>query len=279
MRGPVPVVWTGFVPLPGPVTDRRRGRALACGVVSGELSTELSTAVESGDWYHTIELPGGQVTPGFFDHRSVLSRYPLPADMTGSRVLDVGSADGFFSFEMERRGASVLALDVPDRSKLDFPAPLLRRPEGERFKSPVDKFELVRDALGSKVERRLLSAYEISPETVGTFDVVFVGSVLIHTRDPVAILMRLASVCSREILMVEVIDRRLDRSSKPLARFQGMTPHLTWWIPNRAAWTDMLGSAGFEDVRHLAKFVVPYGRGRRGGVLHSAMRARPASAP
>ena len=239
----------------------------------GAVTSDLSASLARDDWYHTIELPGDLVTPGFFDHRSVIGRYPFPVDMSGLRVLDVGSADGFFSFEMERRGANVVSLDAPDRSKLDFPVPLRSRSEGDRFKTLVDNFDLVREVLGSKVERRLLSAYEIAPETVGTFDAVFVGSVLVHLRDPVGVLMKLASVCTGKLLMVEGIDGRLDRRSVPAARFEGMSPHLTWWIPNRAGWSDMLQSAGFGQVEQLDKFVVPYGRGRRGGVLHAAFRA------
>ncbi|MDE3198431.1 MAG: TIGR04290 family methyltransferase, partial [Acidobacteriota bacterium] len=65
-------------------------------------------------WYHSIELPDGGVIEG---HQSVeqlrrrIAQFPIPADLTGRRVLDIGAWDGWFSFEMERRGASVLAVD------------------------------------------------------------------------------------------------------------------------------------------------------------------------
>ena len=55
-------------------------------------------------WYHTLELPGGIVTPGWFDLRGVVDRLPWP-DVRGKRCLDVGTYDGFYAFELERRGA------------------------------------------------------------------------------------------------------------------------------------------------------------------------------
>ncbi|HZT66402.1 MAG TPA: methyltransferase domain-containing protein [Acidimicrobiales bacterium] len=243
------------------------------------MGPEQQDLLSGSDWYHTIELPDGRVTPGFFDHRSVVGRYQLPDDLSGVRALDVGCADGFFSFELERRGAEVVAIDAPDRNSLDFPAPLRRESGRETLRALVDNFEVVRTALGSKVDRRLMTVYEIKPEDLGLFDLVFVGSILIHLRDPAAALMKLAAVCRGQIQVVEEVDRRLDRSRRPLARLQALSPHLTWWIPNQAGWSDLLVAAGFDQVERLGRFVVPYGRGRRGGILHAGFRARPVVPP
>jgi hypothetical protein len=45
----------------------------------------------------------------------------LPADLTGRRALDVGSFDGFSAFELERRGADVVAIDVEDVGAVPLP--------------------------------------------------------------------------------------------------------------------------------------------------------------
>ena len=58
----------------------------------------------AGPWYHTLDLGSGVVTEGMFDLRPVVDRYGLPARMDGMRALDVGTWDGFWAFEMERRG-------------------------------------------------------------------------------------------------------------------------------------------------------------------------------
>ncbi len=63
-----------------------------------------------------------------FDLRPYVDRYGLPADLSGLRVLDVGTFEGFWAFELERRGASVTALDVDRIQQLDWP-PRLRPAE------------------------------------------------------------------------------------------------------------------------------------------------------
>src|SRR5579871_715986 len=75
-------------------------------------------------WYHSIELPDGTVIPGIqtIDQlRARIAQYPIPRDLTGKRVLDIGAWDGWFSFEMERRGATVVAVDSA-RQKTFFEA-------------------------------------------------------------------------------------------------------------------------------------------------------------
>src|SRR5204862_8084613 len=115
-------------------------------------------------WYHTSARGNGVVTTGMFDHRPVLARYPIPADLSGKRCLDVATMDGFWAFEMERRGAaSVVAIDLDDPEDLDWPASL--RPQHDRTldETKGDRFALAREALGSQVERVILSAYDLSP--------------------------------------------------------------------------------------------------------------------
>jgi tRNA (mo5U34)-methyltransferase len=63
------------------------------------------------------------VTPGWIDTRAVAGRIPLPFSLAGQRCLDVGTFDGFWAFEMERRGAAeVIAIDILDPAKFDWPA-------------------------------------------------------------------------------------------------------------------------------------------------------------
>jgi hypothetical protein len=67
-------------------------------------ATDLRAAVAANPvWYHSIELAPGLVTPGHIDLRPVARRV-LPERMEG-RALDVGTFDGFWAFELERRGA------------------------------------------------------------------------------------------------------------------------------------------------------------------------------
>ena len=68
-------------------------------------------------WFHKIQIMPDLKTPGWSDPiTEKLPFYGLPGDLTGKRVLDIGCAEGFFSFEAEARGArEVVAIDsFPD---------------------------------------------------------------------------------------------------------------------------------------------------------------------
>src|SRR5690348_5922792 len=82
-------------------------------------------------WYHTQELAPGLVTPGMFDLRPFVGHYGLPDDLTGKRALDIGTFEGFWAFEIERRGADVTAIDVDRIQDLDWP-PRLRPDTDDR---------------------------------------------------------------------------------------------------------------------------------------------------
>src|SRR3954451_2613809 len=123
-------------------------------------AADLQAEVERYPWYHTLELGNGVVTKGMFDHRPHMKHSPIPEDLTGKRCLDVATMDGYWAFEMERRGAaSVTALDLENPDDLDWPASL--RPDHDKTmdETKETRFNLAKEALDSKVERVLLSAY------------------------------------------------------------------------------------------------------------------------
>src|SRR5256885_386190 len=86
-----------------------------------QATDELLAQARERTWYHTIELAPGYATPGWFDLRSDVPYYGLPERMDGLRALDVGTWDGFWAFEMERRGAEVVALVVDHENDYDWP--------------------------------------------------------------------------------------------------------------------------------------------------------------
>src|SRR5436309_8032262 len=114
-------------------------------------SQNAAERVSARSWYHTLELAPGLTTQGWFDLRPFVSRYGLPERMDGMRALDVGTWDGFWAFEMERRGAEVLALDLDDPQDLDWPP--RRRPPAGATERRGEGFELAKEILGSRVER------------------------------------------------------------------------------------------------------------------------------
>ena len=101
---------------------------------------------------------------------------------------------------------------------------------------------------GSKVERVNWSIYDALPEDLGTFDIVFCGSVLIHLRDQVLAIERIGNLCSGTFISVEAYDPWLNLLPFPIARWQAAREAaVVFWEPNVRAWKGMLTTAGFRE--------------------------------
>jgi len=269
---------------------------------------ELAARVAALDWYHVLELPGGVRTRGHFDPRRIVHKVPLPASLHGRRALDVGTWDGFWAFELERRGAAeVVAVDLQHAEQWDWPVPADPRLQAgqQRYLAGVKAgnrgFDVAKAALGSAVTRRELSVYDLSPDTVGTFDFAYLGTLLMHLRDPVRALMALRSVVTGEAVIADGVDAIPSwlRPNTPVARLEGQSEPW-WWQPNRAALHRMAEAAGWEVLERTPVFFLPLGpahprpplgrralratlsaRGRERllvrllGVPHAALRVRP----
>lgn len=233
----------------------------------------LAHDVRALDWYHTIELPEGVVTPGHFDTRRAVEHVPLPESLAGRRCLDVGTCDGFWAFQMERLGASeVVGIDVDDPAERDYPATFQGGVgDAGRAKST---FALVKDALGSSAERVPMNVYDLSEERVGRFDLAFVGAILLHLRDPIRALEAVRSVAD-EVLVADTIwltgTRLFPR--RPVAMLDGKRTS-RWWTANMAGLRRFVASAGFEVIGSGGPFFVPFGEGHR-GPRRTRKRARP----
>jgi tRNA (mo5U34)-methyltransferase len=226
------------------------------------LDPEVRARIAAHDhWYHTIDLPDGVTTNGFFDLRAISDGLPWP-DVRGKRCLDVGTYDGYFAFQLEQRGAAeVVAVDVPSKDMYDWPAevrPGLVSPSAadQLFYQTVNGtgFSLAAQALGSKAKWTPLSIYDLDPANVGRFDVVVCSSLLLHLRDPIRALEAVRSICTGDFMSFEPIDLRLTAVHRRMAvaRFDGSGLNCQWWTPNGAAQYRMMTSAGFA-VLHVGK--------------------------
>ncbi len=229
--------------------------------------TDARAAVAANPlWYHTMDVAPGVVTPGWFDLRPILDRLPWP-DVRGLRCLDVGTYDGHLAFELERRGASeVVATDLSDHAEWDWPARLraLGGAQLGAIAGPVKGtgFRIARELLGSRAERVECSVYDLSPERMGTFDVVVCGSLMLHLRDPVRALEAIRSVCTGALLSAEQILPRPEwgpRARRPAAELDGLSELCQWWTPNRAGHRRMVEAAGFDVERATDPYCIPLG--------------------
>jgi tRNA (mo5U34)-methyltransferase len=255
-------------------------------------------------WYHTIEVAPGVVTPGAFDLRPVVDRLPWP-DVRGKRCLDVGTYDGFLALELERRGAAeVVAVDLPGHEYWDWEVhqrelgpEYMRRVAGPKVGGGA---RVATELLGSSVRLEHASVYELDPGSLGTFDVVVCGSLLLHLRDPLRAVAAIRSVCEGLFLCTNHVELGLTllHPRRPLFRLDGTSGATQWWLATRAGNRQLLRASGFELVRESRLYAIPFGPGRprpsrrrrplsalrrlgrvavagRDGVVHQALLTRP----
>ena len=184
-------------------------------------------------WYHTIELPDGTVIEGLQSleqQRQRLRQFAVPEDLTGKRVLDIGAWDGWFSFEMERRGAEVLAVDATKNTRL---------------------LE-ARQLLGSRIGYHIADICRLTAKDVGTFDIVLFFGVLYHVKHPLLALENVCGMC-REMACIESFVTDADPRGIPLMEFyetnelRGQADN--WVGPNLACLMAFCRTAGFARVQ------------------------------
>lgn len=219
--------------------------------VIGKRTADLVDQVNKIKWFHSIDLGNGIVTPGNDDSAAKLRQLALPADLAGMTVLDIGAWDGFFSFEAERRGAKrVLAVDQFCWSG-----------EGS---GTQDGFNLARRILNSNVEDYEVDVLSLSPEILGTFDVVLFLGVLYHMKRPLAALRNVASV-TKDLLILETHVDLLDVKVPAVAIYPGReldNDPTNWCGPNLLALKWMLEDVGFADVKFVFRSPMWWRAGR-----------------
>lgn len=236
-----------------------------------DTSQPLSHAVKAYRWYHTIELAPGVVTPGMFDHRPVVDRYLLPRELSGMRCLDVGTMDGFWAFEMERRGASeVVAADLAAVDDLDWPPHWRMRVEPTLDATKRARFDLVRGALGSNVRRIERSIYDLDDD-LGQFDLIFCGDLLTHLKDPVTAIQHLHRVCRGSAIVCNPVKRFRFGGHRALAEFDGMD-EFRWWLLSEASIERMMRACGFARIERGRRFELPTVEGGSWRGLRAVMR-------
>lgn len=230
-------------------------------VVDDPQAAALREKIKDVYWYHTIDLGHGVVTPGLVDNRSEVD-LGLPADLTGKRCLDIGTFDGFWAYEMERRGAAeVVALDLNSLEDVD-----LRPRSRQRWIDEVitargstalgEAFQIVHDIRDSKVQRKILSVYELSPDKIGMFDFVYFGDIIVHLRDPQLAIENIFSVTRGAAHIASAFDPDLDQSGEPLMKVHPSSGDFIWWSFSSASLKKMMELAGFDPVEEAAKYHV-----------------------
>jgi tRNA (mo5U34)-methyltransferase len=244
--------------------------------VEGSTARAQAIIRENPEWYHSIELAPGIVTPGRAPLEAwthTLTTLQLP-ELHGKSVLDIGAYDGFFSFAAERLGAArVVALDEHvwavdmvaymqewrRARESGTPMPPAResphfRPQELPGKRP---FDAAREFFNSKIEPVVGNFMTIDPATVGRFDVVLFLGILYHMEDPLAATRRVAEfLAPGGLLAIET--EAVDVPGAPDAPFFEFFPTNelnddagNWWAPNAKALEGLVVASGLTDFRLL----------------------------
>lgn len=229
------------------------------------LETEIMAArsqaeqelAELGPWFHNLHLPDGTQTAP--DHR--LGDFPavkwreieglLPLDLSGCTALDVGCNAGYYSFELARRGADVLGIDVELR--------YLRQARWAARQFGLEK----------SVRFEQMQVYDLG-RSDETFDLIFFLGVFYHLRYPLLALDMLAQKVRQTMVFQSLtipgegdVDGRADFDFADREGFLDPGwPKMAfveecfagdptnWWVPNHAGVEAMLRSAGMRVTAH-----------------------------
>ena len=221
-------------------------------------------------WYHKIELVDGIVTPGWSPIDA--SRYNIPDDLTGKSVLDIGSWDGFWTWEALKRGAdSVVAID-------DF-SDHIGQVDGKDCvpRNEWETFDICREALGyvysqgsahwknaggQSVSRHSMSVYDLKEELGGQFDVVFFFGTIYHLKHPLLALEAISSVSAGSIYVETAclddyspytgsIGHGFNQNECVMEFYperQYGNNDSNWWAPTLECLGAMLRSVGYQDI-------------------------------
>lgn len=202
-------------------------------------------------FYHTMDLPGVGVKQGAWDLRDDVDNYIGKVNVSGKTVLDVGTGNGFLSFEMEKRGANMISFDFDPalgrRSHDVVPFHDFETRFGASKDAFWDQLSFGLDAMkngywlahrlyGSKARVYYGNVYDTQVD-MGPVDMVFMGNINLHLASPVQAMANFAKYARETFVVTEHCAENVDyRSEEPLCflvpnadRRDLASWYATWW--------------------------------------------------
>lgn len=215
--------------------------------------------------YHSIDLPNERLT-GDWDLKPVISDYTSQTDFRGKTVLDVGTATGFLSFHAESAGASsVVSFDAspgcyepipwsennPDSVIVSTDAYLERLKRGYWY---------CWHSLSSRAHVQYGDLHDASPETLGVFDIVISGCILLHLPDPFCALIQIAALCRKELIVTNIdpdfTDNPILLPNYVKTGKRDPDDTFSWWSLPVKTMSRLLDVIGFNTDR-VTRFTIP----------------------
>ncbi|MCI0684300.1 MAG: methyltransferase domain-containing protein [Gemmataceae bacterium] len=203
-------------------------------------------------FYHSMNIPGHGEVQGDWDLRDAMPAYLGNFDFRGKRVLDIGAASGFLSFTMEKHGAEVVSFDMADGAQWDLvphhtvahQLDSLRLATRETHRRLTNAYWFAHRRLSSKAKVHYGNVYDL-PLELGEFDVIVLGMILGHLRDPFQALYGASRLCAGSIIVVN----QATPLQRAVGRFMPSTKNqelMAWWRLTPECLQQMLGILGFE---------------------------------
>jgi len=212
---------------------------------------EILKKINQVNWGLSFELIPGITTPGKrpSNPKKFFELLQISKDLTGLRVLDIGTNDGANAFELERRGAKTCAMDIHDPN--------------------VTGFNTAKEILRSNVEYKRGTVYNLKKMYDADFDIVLFKGVWYHLQHPIKAFEAISDVLkpngmaiiAGEVLIswAETLDgktvdpaiiEQIAKLDVPLTLcYPGHTskPGTTcWFVPNVACVKSWLYATGFD---------------------------------
>jgi hypothetical protein len=200
-------------------------------------------------FYHTIDLPGLGTQHGQWDLRPGIGRYLGSFDFAGTRALEIGTANGFVCFELERRGADVVSFDLAADLTYDAPPLPHEQLHPDAYRTGLQRIRnaywLAHRLLGSRARVAYGHANAL-PAFLGRFDVAVLANVLQHLKDPIGAVMQAASVSDAVVITESDWMPGVHDDLQGMIFFDDENPY-TWYQVKPRLLTTVLARMGFRD--------------------------------
>ncbi|QBQ54508.1 DUF1698 domain-containing protein [Nitrosococcus wardiae] len=189
---------------------------------------QLEEEVKKFEWMHSIDLENGIITPGKWPRNPHIEKAFDKINFEEKKVLDIGTCNGLWSFEAEKRGASeVYSIDYLIHDNY--------------WCTPAYRF--AHDTLQSKaIYNPDVDVYDIEKLGITDFDVIIFCGVYYHLKNPLLALSKIRKILKTggHVIIEGPI---INDDSKPIAGFLykeienkdnyfGSWHRSNWWVPS-----------------------------------------------
>lgn len=209
-------------------------------------------------FYHADTMPDGLEVGDEWDLRQNVAEYLGHTEFKDKTVLEIGPASGYLTKVMSQSGAAVTCVDLPYGDIWDLvprigakDAAWTKQRDDNRLRSENSWWHTCR-ANGFKARMFYRRVENLPDEAHGPYDVSVIAGMLLHTRDPMGIICKCASLTTKRMVITETRWFAINAPGVPYMLLvpgpQNDTVN-TWWAISSDLIRNMLAILGFTEQR------------------------------